>query len=150
MSDLQLLMYPIKSLFLLSRPESVEDLTEFMINNFKQHYYSNKAPFGFYVHAAWFVSQENTFQAYLNFLDYLQGLDDVIITTASQVLDWVRNPIPVTDLINQSQCKVPVKTTCAPRTCQLTKEVGSQVRWMTSCAQSCPRVYPWINNPLGI
>lgn len=121
-----------------------------MINNFKQHYNSNRAPFGFYVHAAWFLSQENAFEAYLNFLDYLQDLDDVIITSASQVLDWVRNPIPVTELISESQCKVPVKSSCIPRTCQLIKEAGPEVRWMTSCAESCPRVYPWIDNPLGI
>lgn len=119
-----------------------------MIDQFKGSYHSNRAPFGFYVHAAWFVSKDNAFEAYLNFLDYLGGLDDVLIVTASQVLDWVRNPIPVGEMINHnSECKQPVQTKCTPKTCLLTR--GKEERWMTSCIENCPRVYPWCGNPLG-
>lgn len=129
-------------------PEDVEGLTNFIIDNFKRHYYSNRAPFGFYVHAAWFVSHENAFEAYLLFLDYLQTLPDVMIVSASQVLDWVRNPIPMDDILSNPVCHTPEETKCIPQTCLLSK--GNQERWMTTCAESCPRVYPWCENPLGV
>lgn len=118
-----------------------------MIKNFKQHYNSNRAPFGFYVHAAWFVSKANAFDAYIQFLDYLQTLDDVWIASAKQVLDWVRNPITVSEMIDNEECEPRDVTKCIPQTCRLQK--GTEDRWMTSCAESCPRVYPWCGNPLG-
>lgn len=132
-------------------PETTDGLTAFMISNFNQHYHSNRAPFGFYVHAAWFVSRANAFEAYLKFLDYLQELDDVMIVSANQVLDWVRHPIPLSEMISAESaavCHVPAETECIPQTCLLKK--GTQERWMTSCAETCPRVYPWCQNPLGV
>lgn len=54
-----------------------------MIGNFNQTYLTNKAPFGFYVHAAWFDANESHFKAYLKFVDYLQTLEDVYL-----VLRW--------------------------------------------------------------
>lgn len=120
-----------------------------MINQFKQHYFSNRAPFGFYVHAAWFVSKANAFEAYLRFLDYLGELEDVLIVSASQVLDWVRNPIPIADMLANPECREPsLPAPCVPQTCLLNKGAGE--RWFTSCAETCPRVYPWCGNPLGL
>lgn len=52
-----------------------------MIRNFKQHYEGNRAPFGFYVHAAWFARDPVHFEAYLAFIDYLQKLDDVYLVS---------------------------------------------------------------------
>lgn len=127
----------------------MDGLTQFIIRNFKRHYYSNRAPFGFYLHASWFVTHENAFEAYLGFLDYLQTLPDVMIVSATQVLDWVRHPIPWDEMLNQAvACHRPTETKCKPQTCLLAK--GKEERWMTSCAESCPRVYPWCDNPLGL
>lgn len=119
-----------------------------MITNFERHYNSNRAPFGFYVHAAWFISHENAFEAYLKFIDYLQTLDDVFISSATQVLDWVRQPVPLEELKNNRKCTAPKPTSCKPLTCLLAK--GNEQRYMTSCADACPRVYPWCFNPLGV
>lgn len=52
-----------------------------MIKNFKRNYKSNKAPFGFYVHAAWFNVEAIHFQAYVKFIDYLQTLPDVFLVS---------------------------------------------------------------------
>lgn len=50
-----------------------------MIDNFNQNYLTNKAPFGFFVHSAWFMVGQNHFAAFLKFIDYLQGLPDVYL-----------------------------------------------------------------------
>lgn len=50
-----------------------------MIENFNRTYHSNKAPFGFYVHAAWFDVNPINYPAYLKFIDYLQTLRDVYL-----------------------------------------------------------------------
>lgn len=118
-----------------------------MVDNFKTHYYSNRSPFGFYVHAAWSLSKANAFSAYLKFLDYLNTLDDVFIVSATEVLDWVRHPRPVEEMIAKPNCNPPTATTCSPRACVLKK--GDEDRWMTTCSDACPRVYPWVGNPLG-
>lgn len=57
-----------------------------MIRNFESHYKDNRAPFGFYVHAAWFGRNENYFKAYLKFIDYLQGIKDVYLVN---ILDYM-------------------------------------------------------------
>lgn len=59
------------------RPEDVDGLVDFMIENFNRSYKTNKAPFGFFVHSAWFMVGQNHFNAFLKFIDYLQGLPDV-------------------------------------------------------------------------
>ena len=57
----------------------VEGILAFMKRNFLRHYEGNKAPFGIYLHAAWFQVRPNAIQAYSLFLDYLQSLSDVYI-----------------------------------------------------------------------
>ena len=50
-----------------------------MIENFNRTYLTNKAPFGFYVHAAWFFVSDAHFTAYVKFIDYLQTKRDVYL-----------------------------------------------------------------------
>lgn len=69
------------SFFLHTRPEDVDGLVSFMIDNFNRNYKTNKAPFGFFVHSAWFMVGQNHFAAFVKFIDYLQGLPDVYLVT---------------------------------------------------------------------
>lgn len=50
-----------------------------MVENFNRNYLTNKAPFGFFVHSAWFMVGQNHFAAFVKFIDYLQGLPDVYL-----------------------------------------------------------------------
>lgn len=52
-----------------------------MIGNFNRSYRTNRAPFGFYVHSAWFDIAPHHFPAYIKFIDYLQTLKDVYIVS---------------------------------------------------------------------
>lgn len=44
----------------MNSQSNASDTMELLRNNFERHYKSNKAPFGIYFHAAWFVITENS------------------------------------------------------------------------------------------
>lgn len=71
-------------------------------------------------------------------------LDDVFLVSASQVLEWRNNPVPVSKF---SSAVEPRSTTCNARVCILSFG-ENEVRYMSSCV-ACPAVYPWLDNPLG-
>lgn len=113
-------------------------------------YKSNKAPFGFYVHSAWFSADLIRLDAYIQFIDYLQTLDDVYLVGAADVLNWTRDPKPLSEMqdTNWSSCRQVKPEQCIKRSCQLYNEDGAE-RYMTICRDACPRRYPWLGNPLG-
>jgi hypothetical protein len=57
------------------------ELVNLMITNFNRTYLTNKAPIGLFTHAAWFSKNTAHFEAYMEFLDYLSGLDDVYMVS---------------------------------------------------------------------
>lgn len=120
---------------------------DWYISNFNTSYYGNRAPFGFYVHAAWFLTNEAHYKAYQRFVDYLQEKEDVYLVTAQGVLDWMKNPVPIGS-DDWPECVERPKDACnAPQTCKLNK-LDEGERYMTICTD-CPKDYPWIDNPLG-
>ncbi len=44
----------------MNSQSNASETMELLRNNFERHYKSNKAPFGIYFHAAWFVITENS------------------------------------------------------------------------------------------
>jgi len=133
----------------LGLPTDVDGLVEFMVENFNRNYKTNKAPFGLFVHSAWFMVGENHFNAFLKFIDYLQGLPDVYMVGVSDVLKWVKNPVSISKMNNSawSNCRKPTTSDCIPKSCKLKK--NGQERYMTHCENKCPVEYPWLGNPLG-
>ncbi|KAG4069627.1 hypothetical protein HA402_014650 [Bradysia odoriphaga] len=133
----------------LGLPEDVDGLVGFMIDNFNRNYLTNKAPFGFFVHSAWFIVGQNHFAAFVKFIDYLQGLPDVYLVGASDVLKWVKNPVSISKMKNPSwsNCRMPTAPDCVAKSCKLKK--NGQERYMTHCQSKCPATYPWLGNPLG-
>lgn len=43
----------------------MEDIVQWMITNFERNYKNNRAPFGVYLHAAWFEKGVHYFEAYM-------------------------------------------------------------------------------------
>ncbi|KRT81890.1 hypothetical protein AMK59_5681 [Oryctes borbonicus] len=131
-------------------PTDTNGILEFMKSNFLRHYNNNRAPFGFYVHAAWFLRNPNNFEAYLLFLDYLQSLSDVYIVSVQRALAWIQNPKPINQLSSVwSSCPATYTSSCVARSCPLQNDNG-EMRYMTQCASACPPNYPWLHNPLGL
>lgn len=126
---------------------NVNSLTEWMKKNFHRIYDSNRAPFGFHLHAAWFQKGANYLNAFKNFLDYIEGLGDVYLVKTSKVIDYVKKPVTESKF---DSCAETFKPNCNPRNCALMKTVDgiTEQRWMQSCI-NCPRVYPWLHDPFG-
>lgn len=130
-------------------PDTEEGVLDFMKSNFLRHYNGNKAPFGWYIHSSWFA-HEHSWGGYLKFIDYLQSLKDVYIVSVADGLEWVRNPQTLTNLDKVwPECRPTYTPTCSAKSCQLVKESTGETRYMPSCTE-CPRVYPWVGNPLGV
>lgn len=51
------------------RPEDdVDKILAWMIQNFERNYKNNRAPFGVYLHAAWFEKGDSYFEAYMRYV----------------------------------------------------------------------------------
>lgn len=129
-------------------------MVEFFKENFHRIYdKGNKAPFGFCIHAAWFEAEEpplagqNRLEAYIKFMKYLRTLPDVFMVTASEAIDWIRNPVPVSLMQRQGRDCRPITQPCTPKGCNVCK--GRELRTFMSCKKSCPNSYPWLGNYKG-
>ncbi|XP_037821242.1 chitin deacetylase 8 [Lucilia sericata] len=125
--------------------DKVESLFEWMKENFHRHYDNNRAPFGMFLHAAWFGRSPNYIKAFRKFLEYANSLPDVYITTPTSVIQYMKHPTlgkPFKGCFKKPQ------TSCRPISCALQKQSTGETRYMTVC-DNCPEVYPWLDNPLG-
>ncbi|KAH8395378.1 hypothetical protein KR222_003398 [Zaprionus bogoriensis] len=125
--------------------DNIEALFEWMLENFNRHYQGNRAPFGMYLHAAWFSRGRNYFAAFKKFMHYLSTYPDVYMTGISRMLEYVRKPV-----LGQpfKSCESKPNTICQAVHCSVQKLSTGEVRYMSVC-EKCPAVYPWLDNPTG-
>lgn len=130
-----------------SNPTDENGVYTMLLKNFKRHYNSNRAPFGLFYHSAWFNTPHHR-KGFIKFIDEILGYGDVYFTTKWQMLQWVRDPTPISALANFEpwDCKRLVKQrppSCAhPTVCNVRGKNGH--RYMKTC-QSCPNFYPWLS-----
>ncbi|XP_077287644.1 chitin deacetylase 8-like [Arctopsyche grandis] len=130
-------------------PNTSDGLLNWMISEFNKKYTGNRAPFGFYTHPGWFLADETRYHATKRFLDYLGTLKDVFIVSGSQVIDWVKHPKTVSEMMTQPiTCHKTYVPNCTPLTCLLLTNAGLE-SYFTHCDTKCPNSYPDIGNPLG-
>ncbi|XP_075986207.1 chitin deacetylase 8-like [Anticarsia gemmatalis] len=120
----------------------------FIVANFERHYNGNRAPFPFYVHE-WFIAVNPAVErAFVRFLNLINSLNDVFMVNSQEVIEWVKNPITIAEY-RQKPCKSFIPTTCRAISCTpLQAEHNGNIYWLDLC-NVCPRVYPWLGNPLG-
>ncbi|KAG5868397.1 hypothetical protein JTB14_006830 [Gonioctena quinquepunctata] len=121
-----------------------DEISEWLTNEINSVRNTTRAPLTLVVNSKWFTSNKNSYDGFVQFLDGLQDLSDVFLVSQSQVLEWMRNPVPLSEfktieLENGSNCKA--------LTCRVKKDKLYQT--MGSCA-TCPKVYPWLGNPTGV
>ncbi|XP_028177125.1 uncharacterized protein LOC114364961 [Ostrinia furnacalis] len=121
---------------------------QFIVSNFERHYLGNRAPFGFFIHEWYLATNQAVLRATVRFMDMLNNLHDVFMVNSADVIDWVKNPIPVDEYVKQP-CKTIQSSQCSATSCGPLHSVhNSMDYWMQICT-SCPQSYPWIDNPLG-
>ncbi|XP_013782871.1 uncharacterized protein LOC106467097 [Limulus polyphemus] len=125
-------------------PPDEEGVIEFLSKNFYRHYDSNRAPFGLFYHSAWFNAPHRR-KGFIKFLNEINSKDDVWIITNWQMLQWMRDPTPISKIAQFEPWKCNRKDLpppChRPKSCEVSHK-GS-TRYMNTC-QRCPAVYPWV------
>ncbi|XP_041982178.1 chitin deacetylase 1 [Aricia agestis] len=133
---------------------SGNDIYNILMENFKRHYLTNRAPFGIHLSSTW-LKNNDYLNALMKFTDELLKLPDVYFVTYREVIDWMKRPTPVLQLkkFQPWLCKdrqfSESEIACAkPNTCKLPSRVLEHDKYMITC-MDCPRTYPWIRNEFG-
>ena len=71
-----------------------DDLYQTILRNFENHYNTNRAPFGLFMHAPWLKKSSN-YNAVKRFLRDVSSRRNVWFVSASQVLDWMKQPTEI-------------------------------------------------------
>jgi len=143
---------------------------DLLLNNFLRHYLTNRAPFPMFMHAGWFTTSSYRWEALNDFIDTVLSQPDVYFVTPTDVIDWMKNPVPCEDEVNmekQRTCKLremndwscksrsvrsraPVCSESQRQNCVLKRVVYNSTceRRFSTCFQ-CPSTYPWLGNPDG-
>jgi len=143
---------------------------DLLLNNFLRHYLTNRAPFPMFMHAGWFTVNPYRWEALNDFIDTVLSQPDVYFVTVSDVIDWIKNPVPCEDevtedkkrtcrldALNDWSCKSrsvrsrdPVCEKGQRQNCVLSRVVYNNTceRRFSTCFQ-CPSTYPWLGNPDG-
>lgn len=140
-----------------------EDIVTFLQENFDHHYQTNRAPYQINFHVNWFTSK-NKVKGLSKFIEnILSKYNDVYFVTFQQLVNWLRNPVPVKEFKLPCESKNTSLVCNRPHTCVLkhylndkneaaTSEnsVRTDTRYMPVCHQSgCPSQYPWFGNIHG-
>lgn len=82
--------------------KSADALFELLKKDFDAAYAGNRAPFPLFVHAPWFTF--DNIEASTRFIEYAQEKEGVWFVTASQLLDWMKNPVPISQMNTTMTC----------------------------------------------
>lgn len=141
--------YPCPMLDACTAPITEDDWMEFFDTNFKAHYEGNRSPFGIYSHSAWFYGGQARVDALKKFLAKLGSMKDVFIVSHTQMLDWVRDPTPLSKISDFEAWKCPPRP--VPK-CEMEKPVCNKfydnAGLLKSC-NACPPHYPGYGDPEG-
>ena len=133
--------------------EDAASIQKIFTQNFLEHYTKSKAPFPLFFHSAWFFNRVHRQDGFFKFIDSILALPDVYFVTSQELIEWVRNPVPLDGIENSGMfhCDFSDRPSrCSGRRkhkCQL-KHKGDVRQW-SSCQRVCPNRYPWVNNLNG-
>lgn len=76
---------------------SGEYLLQLFKDNFTERYEGNRAPWGLWLHATGWLSDQDRIDALNAFLEWALEHDDVWVVGVCRLVDWTRNPVPAAD-----------------------------------------------------
>ncbi|CAD6185566.1 unnamed protein product [Caenorhabditis auriculariae] len=139
---------------------TVEELTAMMISNFDRSYSSNRAPYVLSLNADFLQlnGRNSGMKALRNFLGEAMANQDVYVVTFKQLIDWMKEPVPISQMSKSEAVRCPttfsqnpsLRATCEkPNKCMYnTPALGSSEHQFLTCSP-CPALYPWLENPVG-
>ncbi|XP_069128862.1 chitin deacetylase 8-like [Argopecten irradians] len=98
---------PVTSLILNGEPCTYADSCEdrlsdsnatfkYLMDNFNSHYHGNRAPFGINIHSTDFLGRHS--EVLERFITTVLDYGDVYIVNIQQLLEWMKNPTPLSDI----------------------------------------------------
>lgn len=96
-----------------SNPQDEDGVYEMLMKNFDRHYKSNRAPFGLFYHSAWFNTVHHR-RGFLKFMGTVNALSDVFFVTNWQMLQWMRQPTPLSEIDSFEPWQCPAKNDRPP------------------------------------
>nr|AHH02589.1 peritrophic membrane chitin binding protein P42 [Holotrichia parallela] len=127
--------------------DDAQKISDWLYAQFMESYLKNRAPITLAASAAWFLTYENAFAGFSNFLSRISNLNTVYLVSHKQVIDYMKNPVPVNEYV-PTEVGGEEEATCSRRSCPL--RFNDEIRYMVVCTASCPASYPWLGNPNGI
>ena len=96
-------------------------------------------------------------KAFRKFLDELVSRPDVWIVSQWEMIQWLKNPTPQSQMSTfdewKTKCDTPVplvEQACnIPHVCKLFSRELRKQRYLYTCNE-CPDTYPWIKNEFGL
>ncbi|KAJ7052259.1 hypothetical protein C8F01DRAFT_626387 [Mycena amicta] len=135
---------------------------EYMKNTFTAHYTGNRQPFGLYTHPVHLsttypgVNPSNSTINMINeFLDWAQEQQNVWIVSNEQLLAWVQNPVPISQLdsVEALKCSTP-SVDASAKICNGIPQ--NEAGLLSHCdfpdfpfftCYGCPEIEPTVDNP---
>jgi len=132
-----------------SYPQDAAGVQRVFTRNFLNFYTKSKAPFPIFIHAAWFINNEQRQKGFFDFIDSILELPDVYFVTSQEVLDFTQNPenlasVHTSGKFGCDHVKARSQRGCSRRKCYPYHNGGK--RQFTTCQRRCPQGYPWLFN----
>jgi len=124
-----------------------DDVFEWLQEDFKRHYDTNRAPYALPFHTNWFTHKHQV-EGLMKFVNWSLELPDVYYVTATETLLWMLEPSDdlLKEVIDSCDLQDRPKPCSKPKTCEL-KHVEldgiNSLRYLTTCNE-CPDKYPTI------
>ncbi|PAV65451.1 hypothetical protein WR25_12538 isoform A [Diploscapter pachys] len=132
-------------------------IKQFLQRNFYRNYKSNRAPFVLNADAEWlnYAPDNQVAEALEEWLQDVLNKTDVYVVTNSQLISWMKDPKKIDDVrqFRAWQCNFLLNDhvhPCEnPSICSYAPSSGLRYAHSFRVCGSCPKSYPWIEDPLG-
>jgi hypothetical protein len=88
-----------------------QDYVSLLNSNFDAHYHGNRAPLSLSIHGSWFDAEGDTgpqrVKAVEQWFTYAATHKNTVFATPRQVIEWLKNPVPVSALRTHPSFKCP-------------------------------------------
>jgi len=144
-----------------SRPTSRQEVFDYLKDNFERHFSVNRAPYIVPQNAnAFFTANPFAFDGYMDFLNWINEKEEVYIVSMKKALEWLKNPVPLSQAGSPTgpfNCPTMTQAPCTVRTCTYDEYLsepndagGFRGGGRIVTCRPCPDRYPWTCNPRGL
>ncbi|KAI8923143.1 hypothetical protein BC831DRAFT_472753 [Entophlyctis helioformis] len=145
--------------FSITNPVPLDQIQTAYLSTFDRHYNGNRAPFGIYTHPVWLgpaipptiPNGAGKLAMLQRVLDNVMARPDTWMITSSQLIEYMKNPVPASQLAAQPYMQCTPNPAPPTNICNGLSIAGADVcnlpNGTISSCYGCPAVYPSLENP---